>query len=105
MLLRILKRDRDFRMKAVAARCLGSLRSDPRGEATIAMARLIQAGGAEADDTFAREVVIALGNIAGYRGQLPREGVLTLMAIAGGRHNGAVRQLARETLARLGKGN
>jgi outer membrane protein assembly factor BamB len=105
LLLSILKRDEDFRMKAVAVRCLGRLQSDPAGEAVRAMGRLIQAGVAASDSTFAQEVVIALQKISEYHGRLPREGVLALITISGGPYTPAVRQLARETLLELGRGN
>ncbi len=105
LMLKILTSDRDARMKAVAAHCLGRLRSDPTGEATAAMARIIRAAGSQPDDTFAREAVGAMENIARYRGRLPREGVLALLAVSGGPYNAAVRKLARDALAALGKGN
>jgi outer membrane protein assembly factor BamB len=104
LLLAVLKRDPDFRMKAVAARCLGRLASDRGMEAVTAMARLIQAGGSEPDNTFAREVVVAMRNIAAHQGMLPRDGVQALLAISGGPYNTSVRDLARETLRELVKG-
>lgn len=105
LMLKILTSDRDARMKAVAAYCLGRLKSDPTGEAVAAMARLIRTAGARPDDTFAREAVIAMENIVRYRGRLPREGVQALLAISDGPYSAAVRRLAGDALAALGRKN
>ncbi len=104
LLLRILKNDPDYTMKAVAVLCLARLGSDPDGEATQILARLIQtAENHLADNTFARETVAALKTFARYHGALGREGVQTLMLISSRGGNTEVRTAAREALRDLSR--
>jgi outer membrane protein assembly factor BamB len=105
LLLRILKHDQDYTMKAVAVRCLGRLESDPNGEAVRTMALLISADTSrEPNNTFAREVIIALRNISRYHGHLSPEGVKILLVLSNGTWNKQVRTLAKTALTDLSKG-
>lgn len=99
LLLRLVRDEGDAGMKAAAIRCLGILQSDPQGDAVHEISSLLRSPGQDTSaNSVARAGITALVKIYRYHGNLPAEGIRTLLAVAGGDYLDNVKQQATAAL-------
>lgn len=93
--LMLLRYEYDSLVRTALVRALGTVASDPDGEACRRLAELLPAAGRTADDRLADSIVWSLGRIHEYHGTAPSQGFFeALQLITNGNFSRPVREKA-----------